>query len=136
MTDVQLELNDPAVLRVLLDIPTMQRWEILRRTQRALSVAELAAEAGATVEEVQRSLDRLVQARLVHASRATARRRQIGAVDGAIFAVVNVLHERAASPQHLLHCAQIFLRHLDKDLLDWLLEASFALLEDHFRAAD
>ena len=77
MTDVQLELNDPAVLRVLLDIPTMQRWEILRRTQRALSVAELAAEAGATVEEVQRSLDRLVQARLVHASRATARRRQI-----------------------------------------------------------
>lgn len=77
MTDVQLELSDPAVLRVLLDIPAMQRWEILRRTQRALSAAELAGESGATVEEVQRSLDRLVQARLVRASRATSRRRQI-----------------------------------------------------------
>lgn len=77
MTDVQLELNDPAVLRVLLDIPAMQRWEIMRRTHRALSAAELAGESGATVEEVQRSLDRLVEARLVHASRATSRRRQI-----------------------------------------------------------
>lgn len=77
MTDVQLELNDPAILRALLDIPTMQRWEIMRRTQRAFSAAELAVESRARIEEVQRSLDRLVEARLVHASRATARRRHI-----------------------------------------------------------
>jgi DNA-binding CsgD family transcriptional regulator len=77
MTDVQRELNDPAVLRVLLDIPTMQRWEILRRTQRALSAAELAAESKATAEESQQSLDRLAEARLVHVNRMRAQRRQI-----------------------------------------------------------
>ena len=42
MPDSQLQLNDPAMMRALLDIPTMQRWEILRRTQRAHSVDELA----------------------------------------------------------------------------------------------
>jgi len=77
MADVQLELNEPALLRVLLDAPTMQRWEVLRRTQRALSAAELAAESKSTVEESQRSLDHLIEARLVRAHPASARRRQI-----------------------------------------------------------
>ncbi len=42
MSDSHLELADPAIQKVLGDIPTMQRWEILRRTQRAHSVDELA----------------------------------------------------------------------------------------------
>lgn len=77
MTDKQLELNDPAVLRVLLDASTMQRWEILRRAQRPFATAELAAESKASVEEVQRSLDLLVDAGLVRVCPATARRRRI-----------------------------------------------------------
>ena len=77
MTDMKLELNDPAMLRVLLDVPSMQRWEILRRAQKPLSAAELAAESKATVAESQWSLDRLVEARLVKVVPATARRRQI-----------------------------------------------------------
>lgn len=77
MSDMQLELNNPAVLRVLLDTPTMQRWEILRRTQKPCTAGELAAEARATAEEVQRSLDRLVEAQLVRMYPASTRRRQI-----------------------------------------------------------
>ena len=77
MADMQLELNDPAIMRVLLDTPTMQRWEILRRLQRPISAAELAAESKTTTAEAQRSIDWLVDAQLVRAHRATARRRQI-----------------------------------------------------------
>lgn len=74
---MKLELNDPALLRVLLDVPSMQRWEILRRAQRPFSAAELAAESKATVMESQRSLDRLIEARLVRVVPSAARRRQI-----------------------------------------------------------
>lgn len=77
MKDMQIELNDPATLRVLLDIPTMQRWEILRRARRPFSAKELAAASNATLEESQRSLDRLVEARLALVVPAAARRRQI-----------------------------------------------------------
>ena len=65
------------MLRAILDIPTMGRWEILRRTQRSFSAAELAAESKATLEETQRSLDRLVEARLVPLKPASTRIRHI-----------------------------------------------------------
>lgn len=75
MHDTSLKLNDPAMTRALHDIPTMQRWEILRRSRRAMSAAELARAAATSVESTQRSLDTLVAARLVDAVPATNRRR-------------------------------------------------------------
>jgi DNA-binding CsgD family transcriptional regulator len=75
MRDKSMRLNDPAMLRALQDIPTMQRWEILRRTKRALTATELSAEAGATVEATQRSLDLLVAAKIATAVPANSRRR-------------------------------------------------------------
>lgn len=77
MADTQLELNNPAMLRVLLDTPTMQRWEILRRAQRPFSAAELAAASKSTLEETQNSLDWLSEAQLVLARPASTRRRHV-----------------------------------------------------------
>lgn len=77
MPDHHLKLNDPAMVRALRDVPTMQRWEILRRAKRSLSVAEIAAAANASLQSTQESLDALVAARLVEAKPATSRRRQI-----------------------------------------------------------
>lgn len=77
MPDMQLELNDPAMMRVLLDTPTMQRWEILRRAQRSFSAAELADASKSTIVETQKSLDWLAEARLVLVKPASARRRDI-----------------------------------------------------------
>lgn len=77
MNDVQLDLNEPAMLRALLDTPTMQRWEILRRAQRPFSASEVAVASNATLEAAQRSLDLLAEARLVRRIRATVRSREI-----------------------------------------------------------
>jgi DNA-binding CsgD family transcriptional regulator len=77
MTETTLRLRDPAVMRALRDIPTMQRWEILRRSRRALSAPEVAAAAGAPLDAVRRSLDVLVAARLAEVQPATSRRRQV-----------------------------------------------------------
>jgi len=77
MPEKTLKLSDPAVMRALRDIPTMQRWEILRRARRAMSAAEVASASGASLESSQRSLDTLVIATLAEAQPATGRRRQI-----------------------------------------------------------
>jgi DNA-binding CsgD family transcriptional regulator len=77
MSETHLKLKDPAIMRVLRDIPTMQRWEVLRRAKRRFTVAELAAATGASAEATQQSLDALVVARLVDVEPATSRRRQI-----------------------------------------------------------
>lgn len=77
MSEVHLQLKDPAMLRAVCDVPTMRRWEILRRSNRALSAAELAAHARSSVEETQDSLDILVAAQLVRAIEASRYRRQI-----------------------------------------------------------
>lgn len=77
MPDGRLKLKDPAIMRALRDVPTMQRWEVLRRAQRQFTVADLAAAVGASPEAVQRSLDTLVAAKLVEVRPATSRRRQI-----------------------------------------------------------
>jgi DNA-binding CsgD family transcriptional regulator len=77
MPETTLRLRDPAVMRALRDIPTMQRWEILRRSKRALSAPEVASAAGAPLDAVRRSLDVLVAARLAEVQPATSRRRQV-----------------------------------------------------------
>lgn len=46
MIEVRIDLKSPSVLRVLSDVPTMQRWEILRGAQRPFTMAELAESAG------------------------------------------------------------------------------------------
>ncbi|MEY3141662.1 MAG: Bacterial regulatory protein luxR family [Planctomycetota bacterium] len=77
MSEVYIDLKSPSVLRVLRDVPTMQRWEILRRAQRPFTVAELAQSARISPDDAQRSLDRLAEAGLVTKKPATARRQKI-----------------------------------------------------------
>jgi DNA-binding CsgD family transcriptional regulator len=76
MPETTLKLSDPAVMRALREIPTMQRWEILRRAKRAMSVAEVASAAQASLESTQRSLDALVAARLAEIQPASSRHRR------------------------------------------------------------
>jgi len=77
MPETTLRLKDPAVMRALRDIPTMQRWEILRRAKHALSAAEVAAATAAPIDAAQQSLDVLVSAKLAERLPATSRRRQV-----------------------------------------------------------
>jgi DNA-binding CsgD family transcriptional regulator len=77
MTEVHIDLKSPSVLRTLTDVPTMQRWEILRRAQRPFTVAELAERARTSPDEAQRSLDILAEAGLVVMKPAATRRPKI-----------------------------------------------------------
>ncbi len=73
MNELHIDLTTPSVFRVLTDVPTMQRWEILRRGKRPYTVAEVSEEARTSPAEAQRSLDLLVEAGLVEMRRATKR---------------------------------------------------------------
>lgn len=55
----------------------MQRWEILRRAQQRYTVARLAEESRSSIEAVQRSLDLLLDVKLVVRNRATTRAPQV-----------------------------------------------------------
>lgn len=77
MQDTPLKLGDPVMMRVLQDIPTMQRWEVLRRARRALSVADLASATKASLKSTQQSLDALVAAKLAEPRPASSRQRQV-----------------------------------------------------------
>lgn len=77
MSEVTIELKSPSVLRALRDVSTMQRWEILRRARRALTVAELAQSARTSPEDAQQSLDILAEAGLVVMKPASTRRPKI-----------------------------------------------------------
>lgn len=77
MSEVHIDLKSPSVLRALTDVPTMQRWEILRRAQRPFTVAQLAEEARVSPEAAQRSLDMLTEAGLVVMKPAATRRPKI-----------------------------------------------------------
>lgn len=70
-------ISSPGLVNVLRDIRTMQRWEILRRTQRGYTVSALADESRSTPAETQDSLDRLEGVGLVAKQRASARTRQV-----------------------------------------------------------
>ena len=77
MKSQSLSISAPGLVSVLRDIRTMQRWEILRRTQRGHTVAELAAESRSTIAETQDSLDRLEVVRLAAKQRASSRTKQV-----------------------------------------------------------
>lgn len=77
MKSQSLSISTPGLVHVLRDIRTMQRWEILRRSQRGHTVAQLAAESRSSVAETQDALDRLELVGLVAKQRMNARTRQI-----------------------------------------------------------
>jgi DNA-binding CsgD family transcriptional regulator/predicted transcriptional regulator len=77
MKSQSLSISAPGLVHVLRDIRTMQRWEILRRSQRGHTVAQLAAESRSTLAETQDALDRLKAVGLVEKQRMNARTKQI-----------------------------------------------------------
>ncbi len=77
MKSQSLSISAPGLVHVLRDIRTMQRWEILRRSQRGHTVAQLAFESRSTLAETQDALDRLEAVGLVEKQRMNARTKQI-----------------------------------------------------------
>jgi len=77
MKSQSLSISAPGLVHVLRDIRTMQRWEILRRSQRGHTVAQLAAESRSTLADTQDALDRLEAVGLVEKQRMNARTKQI-----------------------------------------------------------
>ena len=77
MQSQSLSISSPGLVDVLRDMRTMQRWEILRRTQRGYTVASLAEESRSTLAETQDGLDRLEAVGLVLKQRASARTKHV-----------------------------------------------------------
>lgn len=77
MKSQSLSIAAPGLVHVLRDIRTMQRWEILRRSQRGHTVAQLATESRSSLAETQEALDRLEAVGLIAKQRMNARTRQI-----------------------------------------------------------
>lgn len=77
MKPVVLRLSNPKVAALVVDVPAMQRWEILRRSASPMTVDQLAALGRAPREAIQAMLDRLVDAGFAVRIRATAARRSI-----------------------------------------------------------
>ena len=77
MKSKSLSISAPGLVHVLRDIRTMQRWEILRRSQRGHAVAQLALESRSSLAETQEALDRLEAVGLVAKQRMNARTKQI-----------------------------------------------------------
>lgn len=72
-----LSLQSPKVREALTDFTTMQRWEVLRTSGSALSAAELAAACFTSFDEMQKSLDLLVESGFAVRVKATAKRRSV-----------------------------------------------------------
>lgn len=70
MQPVIRELASPQVMAVMRDFVTLQRWEVLRRSDEALSAAQFATACGTTERTAQASLDLLVDAGFVKKLRA------------------------------------------------------------------
>ena len=77
MKSQSLSISVPGLVHVLRDIRTMQRWEILRRSQQGHTVTQLAAESRSSLAETQEALDRLEVVGLVAKQRMNARTKQI-----------------------------------------------------------
>jgi DNA-binding NarL/FixJ family response regulator len=77
MTPTVLNLDSPDVMAAMADERGMQRWEVLRRSTRPLTVHELAERCGVSDGVAQGTLDRLVAAGLAVRMKASARQRQI-----------------------------------------------------------
>jgi DNA-binding CsgD family transcriptional regulator len=77
MTPTVLSLDSPGVMAAMADEAGMQRWEVLRRSARPLTVHELAERCGVSDSVAQATLDTLVVAGLAVRVKASARQRQI-----------------------------------------------------------
>lgn len=77
MKSQSLSISAPGLIHVLRDTRTMQRWEILRRTQRPHTVEQLATDSRSSLAETQDALDRLEVVGLVTKQRMTSRKKQI-----------------------------------------------------------
>lgn len=76
MKPILLKLSDPRVMAAVADFTTMQRWEVLRRSERAMSAQEFARACSTTLEKADVSLDLLLDAGFVTRTRGSARSRQ------------------------------------------------------------
>ena len=72
-----LSLESPALQETVLDIALLQRWEILRRSQRELAPSHLATAWRCELAEAQRSLDQLVESGLAVRLKASRSRRHV-----------------------------------------------------------
>ncbi len=77
MSPTILSLESTKLRRAMSDFVTMQRWEVLRRAATPMGVQELSEACRTDEEEMQRSLDLLVEAGLAVRLRATTRVRKI-----------------------------------------------------------
>lgn len=72
-----ISLESPALQAIILDLVLLQRWEILRRSQRELTPGDLATAWRCELPEAQRSLDQLVESGLVVRLKASRSRRHV-----------------------------------------------------------
>lgn len=77
MQPTLLSLDSPALAKVFVDLHSMQLWEILRRSGKLRTPQQVAEAAARPLAEVQRSLDRLVDAGLVTRAKAHGRSRHV-----------------------------------------------------------
>jgi DNA-binding CsgD family transcriptional regulator/DNA-binding Lrp family transcriptional regulator len=77
MKPVILKLSSPVLAAAVCDVPLMQRWEVLRRSDNPMTPRELAAVCGVSPEQIQDTLDRLVDAGLAVRNRASSKSRAV-----------------------------------------------------------
>lgn len=97
MTPLVLSASDPKVAAVLLDIATLKRWEVLRRSTTPLTAAELAAACGANHKSVQASIDLLVEAGFAVPVRATRSSPRAGFRSASTKVIIRLDHETEAT---------------------------------------
>lgn len=78
---------------MLLDVPTMQRWEVLRRSERPMTAAEFATACRTSLDVVQASLDRLGDAGFVVRVRASKSMRSTSYRSASPRVVIGLDHE-------------------------------------------
>ena len=72
-----MDVREPGVFDLLLDVKTMALWELLRRIGTPCTTAEIAKWAGCSTAAAQAALDRLGTFRLVSSVPAGGRRRSV-----------------------------------------------------------
>lgn len=112
-----VSLDSPQVMEALADLQSLQRWEVLRRTQRAHGVAELSAMCGCSPKEMQASLDLLVDAGLLERRMASAKTPHITYRCPALKLLVGWNTGKAEHREFLAEL-RLRLRDLSRSLLD------------------
>lgn len=117
MKSQSLVISAPGLIDVLRDIRVMQRWEILRRTQRGYSAAALAGESRSTLAETQDALDRLEAVGLVVKRRASARGRSV-VYRSAVERLVVSFDETSESDRELIVKIENGMREYSRSVID------------------